>query len=161
MILYHGSNTIIHTPDLAYSKPYKDFGKGFYLSADKHQAERMAEQRWAQTLEGAPAVTQVLFDETNLQSPSVQVKIFETYSVEWVEFVLRNRDMRIPQPTHSYDIVYGPIADDSVTFQLRRYFAESITIEELLNELKYSKGITFQYYFGTQKALNLLQKLCY
>ena len=33
--------------------------------------------------------------------------------------------------------------------------------EELLNELKYSKGITFQYYFGTQKALNLLQRICH
>mgnify|MGYP004442876817 FL=1 len=29
MKLYHGSNTIIENIDLAKSKPYKDFGKGF------------------------------------------------------------------------------------------------------------------------------------
>ena len=45
MILYHGSNIDIDKIDLTKSKPYKDFGKGFYLSADKQQAQRMAEQR--------------------------------------------------------------------------------------------------------------------
>ena len=45
MILYHGSNIEIDKIDLTKSKPYKDFGKGFYLSADKQQAQRMAEQR--------------------------------------------------------------------------------------------------------------------
>ena len=42
MKLYHGSNIEINTPDLTKSKPYKDFGKGFYLSANKEQAIRMA-----------------------------------------------------------------------------------------------------------------------
>ncbi len=41
MILYHGSNIDIDKIDLTKSKPYKDFGKGFYLSADKQQAQRM------------------------------------------------------------------------------------------------------------------------
>lgn len=34
MKLYHGSDTAIELIDLGMSKPYKDFGKGFYLSAD-------------------------------------------------------------------------------------------------------------------------------
>lgn len=34
MKLYHGSDTAIELIDLDKSKPYKDFGKGFYLSAD-------------------------------------------------------------------------------------------------------------------------------
>lgn len=42
MILYHGSNVEIQKIDLSRTKPYKDFGRGFYLSADKHQAMRMA-----------------------------------------------------------------------------------------------------------------------
>lgn len=42
MILYHGSNVEIVRIDLAKSRPNKDFGKGFYLSADYHQAIRMA-----------------------------------------------------------------------------------------------------------------------
>ena len=35
MILYHGSNVMIDKIDLRRSKPYKDFGRGFYLSAEK------------------------------------------------------------------------------------------------------------------------------
>lgn len=32
MILYHGSNTDIETINLEKCFPYKDFGKGFYLT---------------------------------------------------------------------------------------------------------------------------------
>ncbi len=42
MRLYHGSNTHIDEIDLAKSKPNKDFGKGFYLSASYQQAMEMA-----------------------------------------------------------------------------------------------------------------------
>lgn len=38
MILYHGSNTDIQEIDLSQSRPYKDFGQGFYLTQDKEQA---------------------------------------------------------------------------------------------------------------------------
>ena len=34
MKLYHGSNVSVEVPDLSFSKPDKDFGKGFYLSAE-------------------------------------------------------------------------------------------------------------------------------
>lgn len=36
MILYHGSNMAIKAIDFTKSKPGKDFGVGFYLSADEH-----------------------------------------------------------------------------------------------------------------------------
>ena len=72
---------------------------------------------------------------------------------------MRNRDHELPQPCHQYDIVYGPIADDSVAYQLRRCKLGFISIEQMVKELKYAKGITFQYFFGTQKALNLLKRL--
>lgn len=42
MILFHGSNTIIESIDLAKSRPFKDFGKGFYLTDILEQAQRMA-----------------------------------------------------------------------------------------------------------------------
>ena len=50
MKLYHGSNVVVAVPDLTKSKPYKDFGRGFYLSADKSQAMRMAEQKTLQLM---------------------------------------------------------------------------------------------------------------
>lgn len=159
MILYHGSNVDISTIDLSKSKPYKDFGKGFYLSADKHQAMRMAEQRASMMLDGKPVLNKFLFDEAALKDGSLKVLTFDNYSTEWAEFVLKNRDFNVPQPCHDYDIVFGPIADDGVTFQLRRYKAGAITLEELVEELKFSRGVTYQYYFGTQRAIAKLKKL--
>jgi len=159
MILYHGSNVDIYKIDLTKSKPYKDFGKGFYLSADKQQAQRMAEQRTSILLEGKPTLNKYQFDETILDDNSLKILRFEKYSKEWANFVLKNRDINIEQPCHNYDIVYGPIADDGVTFQLRRYKTGMISLEQLVNELKYSQGITFQYYFGTELAISKLKKL--
>lgn len=42
MFLYHGSNIEIKKIDLSLSKPYKDFGRGFYLSDNYEQALQMA-----------------------------------------------------------------------------------------------------------------------
>ncbi len=56
MILYHGSNTVIDRIDLEKCRPYKDFGKGFYLTDLRHQAERMA-ARTAKMFRGVPTLT--------------------------------------------------------------------------------------------------------
>ena len=56
MILYHGSNVAIEQIDLNASRPGKDFGRGFYLSAEKEQAVELAESKVA-FLGGEPIVT--------------------------------------------------------------------------------------------------------
>lgn len=155
MILYHGSNMTVTKPDLSRSKPFKDFGQGFYLSADEQQAKDQALSKVDQMNTGEPIVNKFLFDETLLTSGELKVKIFGDYSVEWAEFVLKNRDNKVTQPSHDYDIVYGPIADDG-NYQLRRYWGGVITLPKLIEELKFAKGITFQYFFGTEHALKAL-----
>lgn len=45
MKLYHGSNMKIDKPDLSRSKPFKDFGQGFYLSPGYEQAHALAKQK--------------------------------------------------------------------------------------------------------------------
>jgi hypothetical protein len=60
---------------------------------------------------------------------------------------------------HDYDIVYGPIANDRVGVQIGRYEAGDITLDQFLKKLKYMKGITYQYFFGTEKAISKLNKL--
>ena len=157
--LYHGSNTKIEVPDLVHSKPFKDFGRGFYLSADKQQAWDMAFQKVSQTQEGKAEVTEFLFDEAVMSSGELKVLSYPDYCEEWALFVLANRNKKNEQPIHDYDIVYGPIADDGVTFQLRRYEGGVISLPRLVEELKYAKGITFQYFFGTERALQLLKRL--
>lgn len=154
--LYHGSNMKVDVPNLLSSKPFKDFGRGFYLSDDKQQAWNMALQKVRQTRKGKVEVSEFLFDDHLLDSKELNVLKFPDYSEEWALFVLKNRDQNEPQPAHDYDIVYGPIADDGVTYQLRRFQGGVISLTKLIEELRYSKGITFQYFFGSERALQKL-----
>jgi len=55
--------------------------------------------------------------------------------------------------------VIGPIADDAVGYQIRRFTSGLIDMNKFLEELKYMKGISFQYFFGTEKAIQYLRKL--
>ena len=59
---------------------------------------------------------------------------------------------------HSFDVVYGPIANDRVGLQIRNRRLGNIDRDEFLLRLKYMKGITFQYAFCTQKAIETLQR---
>ena len=158
MTLYHGSNVERDVIDLSKSRPGKDFGKGFYLSEDKSQATEMAESKVA-FLGGEPVVTSFEFDEKNLSSNLLKIKIFEAYTEEWARFVYDNRENFSDVPIHDFDIVYGPIANDRVGAQIRNFKNGSIDIDELLRRIKFLKGITFQYYFGTEAAIKTLRKL--
>lgn len=156
--LYHGSNVKIETIDLKKSRPNKDFGRGFYLSADREQAWRMGEFK-ALTEGGEPVMNTYTFDETILDSGELRVKKFDAYTREWADFIFLNRNNKQSEPAHDFDIVYGPIANDRVGVQIGKYEAGDITLDQFLNNLKYMKGVTFQYYFGTERAISKLKKL--
>lgn len=153
--LYHDSNVEIETINLDKCSPYKDFGKGFYLTDIKEQAKQMAVRRTRIAGEGKPTVTAYSFDERLLENSSLQVKLFDTPSKEWALFILANRK-GLMQPV--YDIVIGPIADDGVVFQLERYMHRLITLDTLVEELTYRK-LNRQYFFGTELSISKLQKL--
>jgi len=157
MKLYHGSNCEIEHIDLSLSKPNKDFGKGFYLSPTRMQAKEMALAKTAQLLYGEPTITTFEFDESRLGE--LKVLTFSGYSRDWAEFILKNRKNPLSTPAHDYDIVIGPIANDRVGLQLWRYEKQDIDIDTLVQKLKYMKGVTTQYFFGTDKAIKLLKKI--
>ena len=155
MILYHGSNISIDKINLEMSKPNKDFGKGFYLSEDETQAIEMANFKSA-LLGGEAIITRFEFDVTAMQNSNLHTKVFNEYSREWADFVFANRE---GYETEQYDIVYGPIANDKVGLQIRKLKDGTINKTEFLNRLKYMKGITYQYYFGTEKSIQYLTKI--
>ena len=107
-------------------------------------------------LGGDPIVSKFEFDELELNNSELNVRIFKDYSEEWADFVLGNRKGELH---HGYDIVYGPIADDKVGLQIRKLESGSIDKKEFMNRLKYMKGITYQYFFGSEAAIKLLKKL--
>lgn len=87
----------------------------------------------------------------------LNIKYFDSYSEDWAEFVYNNRDER-QDYHHSYDVVYGPIANDTVGVQIRDLRERKISLANFLENLKYHKGITFQYAFCTPKAISKLKK---
>lgn len=58
--------------------------------------------------------------------------------------------------SHDYDIVYGPVADDSVYTQFALYEGEVISMQTLIRELKTYKLVD-QYLFHTQRALDCIR----
>ena len=142
MKLYHGSNISIARIDLNRSKPYKDFGKGFYLTTIREQALRMAEQT-VRKFGGTPFVNEYDFDETFLHNGQMNVKVFNSYSEEWAYFIVANRDRNNKEKSHDFDIVVDPIVDDRVGIQLFRYLRNFIDMPTLIRELKY-KELTIQ-----------------
>ena len=156
--LYHGSTVDIDVIDLGKSRPNKDFGKGFYLSEDRQQAWRMGEFK-ALTEGGSPVINTYLFDEKVLVSDELRVLIFDGYNCDWANFIFLNRNNKLAFPAHDYDIVYGPIANDRVGVQIGKYEAGDISFDQFLDNLKFMKGVTFQYYFGTERAISKLIKI--
>lgn len=157
MKLYHGTNVAIDVIDLQKSKPNKDFGKGFYLSPNYDQALNMAQIKVEQQQCGSPLVIEFEVDEVLMNT--LRLLRFDDYSEQWAEFILANRNNKTDSPVHDYDIVVGPIADDRVGLQLWKYENQLIDLPTLVNKLKYMKGVTIQYFFGTEKALSVLKRI--
>ena len=157
MILYHGTNVDFDEIDLRKSKPNKDFGQGFYLSREYAQAMDMAKIKVEQLETGCPTV--LTFEVNDEAASELKVLRFDDYSEEWAKFILLNRNNANPEPAHDYDIVIGPIANDRVGVQLWKYENKSIDLSTLVHNLRNVKGITFQYFFGTERAIKILKRL--
>ena len=165
MRLYHGSNTDIKEINLAMCRPYKDFGRGFYLTVMKDQAEKMA-SRVARIYGGSPVLNIYEIDDSFMESKDLNIKDFGTEtSEEWARFVRNNRSKKFHVYSDKecnfdckYDIVIGPIADDAMALLFRQYENGTISFENMLSGMIYKKT-TNQYSFHTEKAINLLKKV--
>lgn len=158
MILFHGTNTDFMAIDLNKSQRGKDFGCGFYLSESEAQAKEMAKFK-VQLFGGQSIIQSYEFDEVHLSDGTLRFLRFDGYSRDWSTFIFANRQNKKADNIHDYDIVYGPIANDKVGAQIRNVIEQNINMETFLERLKYMKGITFQYFFGSEKAIQMLRRL--
>lgn len=159
MMLYHGSNVKIDRIDLSKSNVGKDFGVGFYLTQNRDHALGQAQRKIEMFSFGVPTLNAYFFDENELQNGELAVKTFDDYTLEWAEFVLMNRQSNSRTSLHGYDVVVGPVANDTVGYQIRRLLGNLISMEQFLKELKYPKEMSIQYFFGTEKALKYLKAI--
>jgi hypothetical protein len=155
MKVYHGTNICFERIDLNKCSPDNDFGKGFYVTAIKQHADQRAADI-ADRFGGDPVTMEFDFDEKYLTDSRFRTLVFDVPCREWVEFVMKNRDRTIAKPTHGFDIVAGPIADDRMRRQFDRYEMKEITMEQLLEKITYREP-THQIMLGTPTAIALIQ----
>lgn len=176
--LFHGSIYDFNKIDISLGKGYKDFGKGFYATAVKSHAERIA-IRNKKITEAKEARMKILkpqfktavynaycynleFDDGCLNNPGeLKIKMFAQADIEWMKFVLDNRGSAVS--VHDYDIVIGPTADENTVTIINAYKEDLIRcnysdeiLTALIKELE-PENLPKQYFFGTEKAIRTLR----
>lgn len=132
MIVYHGSFVEVEKPDLNYSRPALDFGRGFYTTPLYEQAVK-----WCARFKrrgSAGVVSRYKLNDTAMDE--LKILKFDTYSEEWLDFIL---NCRRGKDCTDYDIVIGGVANDKVFNTVELYFEGLIDKNEAIRRLRYEK----------------------
>lgn len=145
MLVYHSSNRHFTSPDVSHSREALDFGKGFYVTRLREQAEKYA-NRYLRAGEDA---YMHIFEYT--PDSRMRIKIFNAYDEEWLDFVCSCR--KGGDDYKQYDIVEGGVANDKVFQTVDLYMAGIYNKEQALQNLVYEMPNN-QLCFITQKAID-------
>lgn len=143
MQIYYGSNVIVNQPKIITDGFYKDFGYGFYCTNFEKQAKR-----WALTKKNKHVVNVYSYTENK----NLNCLIFKEMSDEWLDVVVSSRQ----GIRHEYDIVEGPMADDTI-WNYVDDFARGLISRTAFWELVKFKYPTHQIVFCTEAALKCLE----
>lgn len=145
MLVYHSSNQCFTSPDVVHSREALDFGKGFYVTRLKEQAEKYA----GRFLRAGEDAYLHIFEYT--PDTELKIKTFDAYDEEWLDFICscRKGDDNYKQ----YDIIEGGVANDKVFQTVDLYMAGVYNKEQALQNLIYEMPNN-QLCFITQKAIN-------
>lgn len=146
MQLYHGSGMVVDKPDLRIIGYTKDFSYGFYCTRFYEQATRWANRH---TSCGEQPTVNVY---NYIENSNLSIKVFPEMSEEWLDFVVACRK---GEP-HSYDIVEGPMADDTIWNYVEDFIEGDISREAFWVLVKF-RHPTHQISFHTEKALACLE----
>ncbi len=150
--IYHGSLEVVSNPEIRQPNRSLDYGVGFYATTSYAQAENWVRRRMDDNKAPAGYVSIYELDDDAIKH--LDTLFFEKPNEEWVNFVMKNRTER--GFTHNHDIVYGPVADDSVYTQFMLYEGGIISMPTLIQELKTFKLVD-QYLFHTERALDAIR----
>ena len=152
MTLYHGSLEIVENPAILEPSHTMDYGKGFYTTTSREQADKWVIRKINATNQSKGYTNFYSFDESSLSS--LKVLRFEKPDEAWLDFVMANRTNKAF--SHDYDIVYGPVANDRVYAAFALYEEGMLDKQGLIRELRAFK-LADQLLFHTQKSLDFLQ----
>lgn len=142
MTIFHGSSSIVKEPKIIVNGYYKDFGYGFYCTNMEKQA-----RRWALSKKRDHIVNRYDYNEVS----GLNIRRFEEMTEEWLKFVVSCRRGE----EHEFDIVEGPMADDTIWDYIEDYVAGSISKAAFWELVKF-KYPTHQIVFCTPEALTAL-----
>lgn len=152
MILYHGSLEVVDKPAILNPNHTMDYGKGFYTTTSKEQADKWVVRKIASAKQSVGYTNVYSFDEASLSL--LKVLLFEAPDEAWLDFVMANRtDINF---SHDYDIVYGPVANDRVYAAFALFEEGMLDKQGLIRELRAFK-LADQLLFHTPKALEYLK----
>ncbi len=150
--LYHGSDIEVVMPFAKAGRKNLDFGRGFYLTKIQKQAEN-----WAIVIAGRKGrnvlgvVSVYKFDREKAINGGYRFKIFDTYDIEWLEFVVSCRKGK--DFTSKFDVIEGGVANDNVIDTVEDYEKGVITAEQALGQLRYKK-VNHQICILNQKVID-------
>ena len=151
MILYHGSYTAIEKPDLSLSRLKTDFGKGFYLTPLKTQAESWSKRYRREHGNGIISLYEFLSNPGEKLSSDIRTLEFDTHNLEWLSFIAA---CRLGKPVDTeWDLVIGGVANDKVFDTLQLYFDDLIGADDAIRRLRYNKP-NYQYCFKRQSFID-------
>ena len=142
MILYHASKEKVEFPEIRKARYTKDFSWGFYCTNDFGQAVR-----WANRGTGEPVVNYYSYTPIS----GLNILKFEQMTDEWLDFIAKCRKGEL----HRYDIVEGPMADDTVWNYVNDFLDGEMSREQFWSFAKF-KHPTHQISFHTLSALDCL-----
>ena len=131
MKVYHGSIQEIRFPLAKAGRPNLDFGRGFYVTDIRRQAEEWAERIGLRMVE-TPMLNIYELDMDLVRS-KFRVLKFEDYNEEWLDFIVASRSGKTPWV--DFDMVEGGVANDRVIDTIEAYMIGNITQEMALGEL--------------------------
>lgn len=132
-ILYHGSTVVVERPLVSIGRKDLDFGPGFYLTPLFEQASK-----WAVRIKTIRRAEQAVVNIYESSLPEgYNVKSFEAYDKEWLDFIVDSRAGK--QPWKGFDIVEGGVADDRVIDAVEAYINGYADVERTLRQLVYHK----------------------
>ena len=162
MKLYHGTNCSIEAVDLSACRPYKDFGKGFYLTELEEQAKEWS-LKITERFGNKPKV--IIYEYTPDLNIGLKILTFDKPCLEWAYFIMNNRNRKITENfsglnNHNcqYDIVEGPVGNDDIAVTLNQFIQGLLDDNSLIKNLTH-KDLNHQISFHTEKSLATLKKI--
>ena len=150
--LYHGSNVEVRKPSLLKSRKNTDFGRGFYTTTQKEQAEHWTSIKKDRAKKGRSVVSVFEVDETILSNLEFKIREFHGPDEAWLNFVVNSRK----GIEHDYDLVFGPVANDKVFTVVNLYESGVINATTAIAELKAYKTYD-QLSFHTERVIKELR----